>query len=57
MSRYECRGVGLKAGMADRLPAGKEVQNSMDQAASEDKKSGTGWVKVSRDIQDHWVWD
>lgn len=43
--------------MADRLPAGKEVQNSMDQAASEDKKGGTGWVKVSRDIQDHWVWD
>ncbi len=29
----------------------------MDQAASEDKKSGAGWVKVSREVQEHWVWD
>ena len=29
----------------------------MDQMASEEKKGGPGWVKVSREIQDHWVWD
>lgn len=29
----------------------------MIQMTSDEKKGGAGWIKVSRTIQEHWVWD
>ena len=56
MSRYECRGVGLKGGLADRLPPGRE-EKKMDLVSDKDKRDAGGWVIISRAVQDHWVWD